>query len=119
MFYRHICSSCFTQGGKVGTHSASDCKKSVKKRVTLGMVNNTHLQPDHVQENLGNIFKNNAIVVKNKIVNNQYSSRFVHSHSVSDLNISKQEMSATKATWKEQPVTGVDLLCLVSLMLRF
>ena len=30
VFYRHICSSCFTQGGKLSTHSASDCKKSVK-----------------------------------------------------------------------------------------
>ena len=29
-FYRHICSSCFTQEGKVSTHSASDCKKMVK-----------------------------------------------------------------------------------------
>ena len=28
VFYRHICSSCFTQDGS--THSASDCKKSVK-----------------------------------------------------------------------------------------
>ena len=30
VFYRHICSSCFAQDGKVSTHSASDCQKSVK-----------------------------------------------------------------------------------------
>ena len=30
VFYTHICSSCFAQDGKVNTHSASDCKKSVK-----------------------------------------------------------------------------------------
>ena len=30
VFYKHICSSCFTQEGKVSTHSASDCKKSAK-----------------------------------------------------------------------------------------
>ena len=30
VFYRHICRSCFAQDGKVSTHSASDCKKSVK-----------------------------------------------------------------------------------------
>ena len=30
VFYRHICSSCFAQDGKVSTHSASDCKKLVK-----------------------------------------------------------------------------------------
>ena len=30
VFYRHICSYCFAQDGKVSTHSASDCKKSVK-----------------------------------------------------------------------------------------
>ena len=49
----------FAQDGKlkVSTHSASDCKNSVKKRVTLGMVKNVHLQPDHVQENLCNIKK--------------------------------------------------------------
>ena len=29
--YRHIGSSCFAQEGKVSTHSASDCKKSLKK----------------------------------------------------------------------------------------
>ena len=30
VFYRHICSNCFAQDGKVNTHSASDCRKSVK-----------------------------------------------------------------------------------------
>ena len=30
VFYRHICSSCFAQEGKVSTHSANDCKTSVK-----------------------------------------------------------------------------------------
>ena len=30
VFYRHICSHCFAQDGKVSTHSAIDCKKSVK-----------------------------------------------------------------------------------------
>ena len=30
VFYRHICSYCFAQDGKVSTHSTSDCKKSVK-----------------------------------------------------------------------------------------
>ena len=30
VFYRHICSSCFAQEGKVSIHSASDCKKSLK-----------------------------------------------------------------------------------------
>ena len=30
VFYKHICSYCFAQDGKVSTHSASDCKKSVK-----------------------------------------------------------------------------------------
>ena len=26
VFYRHICSSCFAQNGKIGAHSAQDCK---------------------------------------------------------------------------------------------
>ena len=30
VFYRHICSHCFAQDGKVSSHSATDCNKSVK-----------------------------------------------------------------------------------------
>ena len=30
VFYRHICSSCFAQDGKIGTHSALDCKQKSK-----------------------------------------------------------------------------------------
>ena len=35
-FYRHICSSCFTQKGKVSTHSVSDCKKKSVKMINPG-----------------------------------------------------------------------------------
>ena len=98
VFYRHICSSCFTQDAKVSTHSASDCKISVN-RLTLGIVKRAHLQPDHVQEDLLHISKNNATFVHRnvgKIVNKQYPCRFVYSQSGSDLNILKQEMWATR-----------------------
>ena len=27
VFYRHICSSCFAQDGKISSHSALDCKQ--------------------------------------------------------------------------------------------
>ena len=31
VFYRHICSSCFAQDGKVNAHSAQDCKQKRAK----------------------------------------------------------------------------------------
>ena len=46
------------------------------------MVKKAHLQPDDVQENLYSISKNNATIVNSnvsKIVNNEYSCRFVYS----------------------------------------
>ena len=68
------------------------------------MVDRAQLQPDHVQENFLNFSKNGPTVVYStpaNVVNNQYSCRFVYNHSVSDLNILKQEMSATRATWRK------------------
>ena len=68
------------------------------------MVTRAQLQPDHVQEDFFNSSKSDPTVVyitPANIVNNQYSCRFVYNQSVSDLNILKQEMSATRVTWKE------------------
>ena len=74
------------------------------------MVKKAHLQPDHVQNNFFlHISKNNAMCVHSnvgKIVNKQYPCRFVYSQSGSDLNILKQEISATRATWKEWLTTS-------------
>ena len=103
VFYRRICSPFFTQDGKVSTHSASDCKKSVKK-LTLGMVTRAQLQPDHVQEDSPNTAKSKAIVVNNNVgknVNNQYPCRLLYNQCCSDLKILKQEICAYRATWKE------------------
>ena len=68
------------------------------------MVARAQSQPDHVQENVQKCSKNGPTVVYNtlaNVVNNQYSCRFVYNQSVSDLNILKQEMSATRATWRK------------------
>ena len=68
------------------------------------MVDRAQLQPDHVQENVLKLSKNGPTVVYSNpanVVNNQYSCRFVYTRSVSDLNILKQEMSATRATWRK------------------
>ena len=66
------------------------------------MVDRAQLQPDHVQENFQIFSRNGPTVVYStaNVVNNQYSCRFVYNQSVSDLNILKQEISATRATWK-------------------
>ena len=67
------------------------------------MVTRAQSQPDHVQDTC-NFSKNGPTVVYStpaNVVNNQYSCRFVYNQSVSDLNILKQEMSATRATWRE------------------
>ena len=61
-------------------------------------------EPDHVQEDFYNTSKSKQKFVHTspkKVVNNQYPCRFVYSQSIVDLNISKQEMLATRATWKE------------------
>ena len=68
------------------------------------MVARAQSQPDHVQKNVQKFSKNGPTVVYNtpaNVVNNQYSCRFVYNQSVSDLNILKQEMSATRATWRK------------------
>ena len=103
VFYRHICSYYFAQDGKVSTHGASDCKKSVKKQLTLGMVDRAQLQPGQVQENFLDFSKNGPAVVYStpaNVVNNKYSCRFVYNQSVSDFNILKQ-ISVTRATWRK------------------
>ena len=68
------------------------------------MVDRAQSQPDHVQENVPKFSKNGPTVVYStpaNVVNNQYSCRFEYNQSVSDLNILKQEMSATRATWRK------------------
>ena len=65
------------------------------------MVTRAQSQLDHVQEDLLNSSKNGPTVAYGtcaNIVINQYSCRFVYNQSVYDLNILKQEMSATRAT---------------------
>ena len=65
------------------------------------MIDRAHLQADHVQENVPKISENGPTIVYNtpaNSVNNQYACRFVYNQFVSDLNILKQEMSATRAT---------------------
>ena len=67
------------------------------------MVTRAQLQPDHVQEDFHNTFKSKQKFVHTSpgiVVNNQYSCRFEFSQSIIDLNIFKQEMSATRATLK-------------------
>ena len=68
------------------------------------MVSRAQSQPDHVQVDFCNTFENKPVFVHTspgQIVNNQYPCRFVYNQSISDLNILKQEMLATRATWKE------------------
>ena len=68
------------------------------------MVTRAQLQPDHAQEDFHNTSKSKQKFVhtsSGKVVNNQYSCRFVYSQSIVDLSIFKQEMSDTRATWKE------------------
>ena len=36
VFYRHICSSCFAQDGKISAHSARDCKTKHSKMINSG-----------------------------------------------------------------------------------
>ena len=65
------------------------------------MVARAQLQPDHVQEDVQRFSKNGPTAVYNtpvNVVNNQYSSRFVYNQSVYDLNILKQEISASRST---------------------
>ena len=76
-------------------------KKICKKLLALGMVTRAQSQPDHVQEDFLNFSQNGPTVAYSTpayVINNQYSCRFVYNQSVSDLNILKQEMSATRAT---------------------
>ena len=74
---------CYVEWSKV--RLLVGLKKICKKWVTLDMVKKVHSQPDHVQENWKK--KQNSVIFVNnrdsKIVNNQYSSRFVYSHFVS------------------------------------
>ena len=68
------------------------------------MVTRAQLQPDHVEEDSHIIAKRKAIDVNNNVaqnINNQYPCRFVYNQSSSDLNILKQEISASTATCKE------------------
>ena len=76
-------------------------QKIWKNRLTLGLVNRAQLQPDHVQEDFLILLITVVYSTPANIINNQYSCRFVYNQSVSDLNILKQEMSATRATWRE------------------
>ena len=67
------------------------------------MVTRAQSQPDHVQVDFYNTFQNKPGFVHTslgQIVNNQYPCRLVYNQSISDLNILKQEMLATRATWK-------------------
>ena len=60
-------------------------------------------QPDHVQVEFCNTFQGKPGFVHTslrQIVNNQYPCRLVYNQSISDLNILKLEMLATRATWK-------------------
>ena len=66
------------------------------------MVTRAQLQPDHVQEDCHNIAKSKDVAVNNNVaknLNNQYPCRFVYNQSSSDLNILKQEISSSTATW--------------------
>ena len=76
-------------------------QKIWKNRLTLGLVSRAQLQPDHVQEDFLILLITVVYSTPANIINNQYSCRFVYNQSVSDLNILKQEMSATRATWRE------------------
>ena len=63
VLYRHICSSCFAQDGKISVQSL-DCKsKKFKKRLTLGMVDKAKWQLDCVQKNDVNSCKNKNFVI--------------------------------------------------------
>ena len=67
------------------------------------MVTRAQSQPDHVQVDFCNTFQGKPGFVHTslrQIVNNQYPCRLVNNQSISDLNILKQEMLATRATWK-------------------
>ena len=67
------------------------------------MVTRAQSQPDHVQVDFWNTFQGKPGFVHTslrQIVNNQYPCRLVYNQSISDLNILKQEMLATSATWK-------------------
>ena len=68
------------------------------------MDNRAQSQPDHIKEDVCNTSKSKPTFVHpspGKVVNNQYFCRFVYSQSIVDLDVLKQEMSATRATWKE------------------
>ena len=68
------------------------------------MVDRAQSQSDHVQENFLDFSRDGPTVAYStlpNVVNNQYPCRFVYNQSVSDVNILKQEISATRATWRK------------------
>ena len=108
VFYRHICSSCFAQDGKISAHSVQDCKtKHSKKLLTLGMVIKVTLQPDCVQKDCRSGDKLNLLLLDMCII-----ILFVEI-----LYIVNTKLPGVCGVTGTRPAVGISLLSLVLLLM--
>ena len=62
VFYRHICSSCFAQNGKVSAHCALDCKHKKAKKKTNNPGHSQHSSVSLIMSRIKSLVKKFLVI---------------------------------------------------------